>query len=162
MGVVKPCQGFHGLHWKGKLSLLRAVARSSRARARRTTTRKKRYLSHVFGGGGMGNGQLHEGFKKLNLKPSINFSPEDFDEFTNFGSVSCATARLNDPEFSPLLPRNPPIARPILGLECPISPSPSPSPFPSPAPSQSQSTSPNQLENISTTSLCDPVIIKLF
>ncbi len=30
--------------------------------------------------------QLHDGFKKLNLKPAINFSPEDYDEFTNFGS----------------------------------------------------------------------------
>ena len=30
--------------------------------------------------------QLHDGFKKLNLKPAINFSPEDYDEFTNCGS----------------------------------------------------------------------------
>ncbi len=29
--------------------------------------------------------QLHDGFKKLNLKPAINFSPEDYDEFTNSG-----------------------------------------------------------------------------
>ena len=31
--------------------------------------------------------QLHEGFKKLNLKPSITFSREDFDEFTCHGCV---------------------------------------------------------------------------
>ena len=29
--------------------------------------------------------QLHEGFKKLSLKPTINFSREDFDEFINYG-----------------------------------------------------------------------------
>ena len=26
--------------------------------------------------------QLHEGFKKLNLRPGILFSPIDFDDFT--------------------------------------------------------------------------------
>jgi hypothetical protein len=34
----------------------------------------------------MMDNQLHDGFKKLNLKPAINFSPEDYDEFTNSGS----------------------------------------------------------------------------
>jgi hypothetical protein len=29
--------------------------------------------------------QLHEGLRKLSLRPPINFSPEDFDELTNFG-----------------------------------------------------------------------------
>jgi hypothetical protein len=29
--------------------------------------------------------QLHEGLKKLNIKPQIKFLPEDFDEFTNGG-----------------------------------------------------------------------------
>ncbi len=26
--------------------------------------------------------QLHDGFKKLNVRPSIELSPEDFDEFS--------------------------------------------------------------------------------
>ncbi len=38
--------------------------------------------------------QLHEGFRKLNLKPAINFSPEDYDEFTNFGSENLSVENL--------------------------------------------------------------------
>jgi hypothetical protein len=29
--------------------------------------------------------KLHEGLKKLNVSPQINFLPEDFDDFTNNG-----------------------------------------------------------------------------
>jgi hypothetical protein len=30
-------------------------------------------------------GQLHEGLKKLNVYPQINFLPEDFEDFSNNG-----------------------------------------------------------------------------
>jgi hypothetical protein len=43
--------------------------------------------------------QLHEGFKKLSVKPTIFFSREDFDDFTNngcayFSKYDCALSRI--------------------------------------------------------------------
>ena len=51
--------------------------------------------------------QLHEGFKKLSLKPTINFSREDFDEFINYGlsyyiyiySIYCLIIRPSREDF---------------------------------------------------------------
>ncbi len=51
MRVVKPCQGFHCFHRKGKSSLLRAVARFCRARAiaqaRRTSAKWGVHILHI-------------------------------------------------------------------------------------------------------------------